>query len=129
MFYVLLEQGYGVEAHQSVDEWGANDSVIYGMQGGFYKLDVDAGGVTWTQPIQDSLLSVGPAQYDKTTGLLYWADWAYDPVRNMQAGNYGGGGQSGISLSGGCHSVGKGGARVAYNTDLACHGDRRHFPD
>jgi hypothetical protein len=85
-------------------EWGANDSVLYGGGMYFFKLDVDAAGASYTWPPQgSSLLSLGaPPRYDKTTGLLYSNDWVYDPERNMQVGIYGGGGQGGVNLSGGC---------------------------
>jgi DNA-binding beta-propeller fold protein YncE len=84
-------------------QWGASDAVIYGMMGGFYKLDVDAAGVTWTQPAQGSNLSIAAgARYERTSGLLHFANWTFDPVKNMQAGFYGGGGQGGVNISGGC---------------------------
>lgn len=83
-------------------QWGANDSVIYAVSPALATLTVDASGVTWNKPAFNSTLSPGPAYFEPASGLLYWSTWVFDPVKNVQAGIFGGGGQAGIGLAGGC---------------------------
>ncbi len=82
-------------------EWGANDSVLYG-EPELSTLNVDGSGVTWTKPAYSSGIGPGPSTFDPMSGLLYWSTWTFDPVANTQAGIYGGGGQTGIGVDGGC---------------------------
>ncbi len=81
-------------------QW-ADDSTIYGtvstegtaeksVTGGMWTLKVTPQGVAQADKKQYVNLGPGDFHYDSISGLLYVKNLAFDPVRNLQAGTFGG---------------------------------------